>query len=86
MPDSYLPFPSTKKRRQTSRIITVEVGRRSAWLRGYGLARVLDEIGSPRMWCPRQKCLTVPVDRVDDVLAIVEFRDRRMVELTPVDR
>lgn len=80
-------FPQVRKRRSgASRAVTVEVGRRSAWLRGYGLAALLDEVGVPRMWCPFQKCLTCPVDRVDDVLALVEHRDNRVVELVAVDR
>ncbi|MGY1845531.1 hypothetical protein [Modestobacter sp. SYSU DS0875] len=83
----YLPFPKpTRRRRSTSRTVTVEVGKRSAWLRGAGIAPLLDEIESPRMWCPRHKCLTCPVDRVDDLLALLEHRDGRMVELTAVDR
>ncbi|MBY3552699.1 hypothetical protein [Modestobacter lapidis] len=87
MPDSYLPFPKQRRRRSGGdRMVSIEVGRRSAWMRGNGLASVLDEIGVPRMWCPRQKCLTCPVDRVDDILALVEHRDRRMVELVAVDR
>lgn len=69
-----------------SRDIRIEVGRRSAWIRGWGMAAVADEVGVPRMWCPRQKCLTVPVDRVDDILAIVETRGRRYVDLVAVDR
>lgn len=69
-----------------SRDVHIEVGRRSAWIRGWGLAAVADEIDCPRMWCPWEKCLTVPIDRVDDLLAIVETRGRRYVELVAVDR
>ena len=80
-------FSKPKRRRSGgSQIVTVEVGRRSAWLHGYGLAAVLDQVGVPRMWCPFHKCLTCPVDRVDDVLALVEHRHRRVVELMAVDR
>jgi hypothetical protein len=84
----YLPFPDGRRKRRSSgsRTVTVEVGRRSAWVRGHGMAQVLDQIECPRMWCPFQKALTMPVDRVDDLLAVVEFRDRRVVELTAVDR
>ena len=86
--DAYLPFPSRRSayRSAGTRSVTVEVGRRSAWLRGTGLAPVLDEIGVARMWCPFQKCLTCPVDRVDDVSAIVEHRQRRFVEVVAVSR
>ena len=74
------------KRQAPSRVITIEVGKRSAWLRGTGLAAVLDEIQSPRMWCPFEKALTCPIDRVDDLLAMLEHRDRRLVQLVTVDR
>ncbi|MDP9460711.1 MAG: hypothetical protein M3Q22_10840 [Actinomycetota bacterium] len=87
MSADFLPFPPAKRKRRTaSRVITIEVGRRSAWLRGTGLAKILEEVDCPRMWCWREKCLTVPVDRVDDILALVEHRDRRVVNLTAVDR
>jgi hypothetical protein len=66
--------------------VTVEVGHRSAWIRGYGLHRLLTELGMPHMWCPIQHCLTVPVDRVGDLLALLEHRDHRTVELAAVDR
>lgn len=66
--------------------VAVEVGARSAWVRGYGLHQLLTELDCPRMWCPLQHCLTVPVDRVGDLLALLEHRDRRTVELTAVDR
>jgi hypothetical protein len=83
-----LPFHSQRRRRSTvvDRAVDIEVGRRSAWIRGTGIARLLDEIASPRMWCPRQKCLTCPVDRVDDLLRLLEDREGRYVELTAVDR
>lgn len=66
--------------------VRIEVGRRSAWLHGYGLHRLLDELHSPWMWCPVQHCLTCPVDRVGDLLALIEHRDKRVVELLAVDR
>lgn len=67
----------------------IEVGARSAWFHGTGVASVLDEIGIARMrdWHPDRKgVLMCPVDRVDDVVAMLEYRDRRVVELTSVDR
>lgn len=67
--------------------VTVEVGPRVAALpRGYGLDRYLDEARIPSTWCPRRGCLTIPVDRVADLLALLELRDRRIVELLAVDR
>lgn len=66
--------------------VQIEVGRRSAWLHGYGLHRLLNELQCPVMWCPRYRCLTCPLDRVGDLLALLEHRDQRVVELTAVDR
>lgn len=69
--------------------VRVEVGARTCWLYGVGLARLLDELEIPRMrdWHPdRKRVLMCPVDRVGDVLALLEHRDRRIVELTTVDR
>lgn len=69
--------------------VRVEVGRTSAWLHGTGLAALLDELGVPRMWDwhpDRKRVLMCPVDRVDDVLAVVEWRDRRPIQLEAVDR
>jgi hypothetical protein len=83
-------FPTARQRRDGgSQTVTVEVGRTSAWLRGYGLAAILDEVGVPRMWDwhpDRKRVLMCPSDRVDDVLAILDHRDRRVVELVAVDR
>lgn len=72
--------------RRRSRVIRVEIGRRSAWLHGTGLAALLDAAGIPNMRCPFQKSLTCPVDRVDDLLALLEHRDGRVAELLAVDR
>jgi hypothetical protein len=74
------------RRRTRSRVVRIEVGRRSAWLHGAGLAAALDQAGIPRMWCPFHKALTCPVDRVDDLLALLEFRDGRVIDLQAVDR
>lgn len=69
----YLPVPKRRRRGcASSRPVTVEVGRRSAWLRGPGLVKMAEEVGSPRMWCPRKRCLTVTIDRVGDILAMLE--------------
>jgi hypothetical protein len=70
----------------TRATVTVEVGKRSGWIRGYGLHRLLAELDVPRMWCPVHHCLTVPVDRVGDLLALLEHRDHRVVEVTAVER
>jgi hypothetical protein len=84
--DTYLPFPRQTRRRRSFGPVRIEVGARSCWAYGPGLAGLLDEIGSPRMWCPFKKALTFPVDRCDDLLALLEHRDGRAVELTAVDR
>jgi hypothetical protein len=69
--------------------VRVEVGARSAWLYGAGLAGVCDELGVPQIrdWHPDRKgVLLVPIDWVADVLAIIEHREGRTVESTAVDR
>lgn len=90
MPDDLLPFPHPVRRRgRRSGAVRIEVGARSAWLYGAGLAAVLDEIAVPRMrdWRPGHKgTLMCPVDRVDDVLAIIEHREGRTADVTAVDR
>ncbi|MGY1830141.1 hypothetical protein ACI8AA_06875 [Geodermatophilus sp. SYSU D01180] len=69
--------------------VRVEIGRRnSAWLYGKGLARMLDELGIPhaRDWHPdRRRVLMCPVDRVGDLLALLEHRDKRVVEVMAVE-
>jgi hypothetical protein len=70
-------------------VVQIEVGKRSAWLRGTGLSAILDELGVPYMWDwhpDRKKVLMCPTDHVADVLALLEHRDGRFVELTAVDR
>lgn len=69
--------------------VRIEVGDRSCWLYGRGLARQLDELQIPYMrdWHPDRKgVLTCAVDRVGDLLAVLEFRDRRTVVVLAVDR
>ncbi len=87
MTAAWQPMPfQTPTARSTVRI---EVGSRTCWLYGAGLARLLDELGIPRMldWHPdRKRVLMCPVDRVDDLLTLLEYRDRRVVELRAVDR
>lgn len=78
--------PSRFEEPITRATVRVEVGRRSAWLHGAGLRRLLTELDCPAMWCPRYRCLTVPIDHVGDVLALLEHRDGRTLELSVVDR
>jgi hypothetical protein len=72
----------------TRSTVRVEIGARSCWLYGTGLTRRLIELDIPRMrdWHPDRKgVLMCPVDRVGDLLALLEYRDR-VVELSAVDR
>ncbi len=78
-----------RRRRSASRLVRVEVGARSAWWYGTGVAAAMEEIGVPRMrdWHPDRKgVLMCAIDRVDDVLAVIEYRDGRAIELSAVDR
>ncbi len=79
----------SRKRRETrARHLTVEVGRRTAWLAvaGVGLVDVLDYVQTPRQWDHRRRQWMVPVDRVDDVLARCEHQLHMTVTVTAVDR
>ncbi len=67
--------------------VHIEVGRRSAWLYGRGLHAAVNKLRIPFMWCPRFKCLTVPIDHVGDLLAYLEHGERRRhVTVEAVDR
>ena len=73
----------------TRSTVRIEVGARSCWLYGTGLTKLLDELGIPRMrdWHPDRKgTVMCAVDRVGDLLALLEHRDKRVVELSTVDR
>lgn len=80
--------PKRKSRTARAGHLTVEVGRRTAWLSmdGMGLVDVLDYIGTPRQWDHRRRQWMVPVDRADDVLARCEHQLRMTVTVTAVDR
>lgn len=62
----------------------VEVGRRSAWLRGVP-RNLINRLNIPVMYCPVQKCWTVPRARADEVIAHYEGRGIR-VSVREVDR
>ena len=76
------------RKRRGPRHLTVEVGRRTAWLSmdGTGLVAVLDFVQTPRQWDHRRRQWMVPVDRVDDVLARCEHQLGMAVTVTAVDR
>lgn len=91
MSDTYLPLRRQSRRRRSFEPVLIEVGARSAWGYGAGLAALLDEIESPRMWDPvrshgRTKVVTFPIDRTDDLVTLLEHRENRPVEIVVVDR
>lgn len=63
-------------KRAGSRVVEVEVGRRTAWFTGTGVAAALDDLGIPRMRCPHTRRVCCPVDRVDDAIAYLQHRQR----------
>ncbi|MGX5653653.1 hypothetical protein ACWKWC_02655 [Geodermatophilus nigrescens] len=65
--------------------VRIEVGRTTCWLYGADLVRLLRQLGVPGQPAP-DGALACPLDRVGDVLAALEWRHRRPVELTAVDR
>lgn len=72
--------------RSQSRVVEVQVGKRTAYFTGSGVAAVLDQLGIPRMRCPYTRRVCCPVDRADDAIAYMEHRQRRVVSLVAVDR
>lgn len=66
--------------------VRVELGRRTAYLTGPGVAEAVRLAGSPSMRCPKRKALCCPIDRVSDVLAVVEGVQGRRVELIEAER
>lgn len=90
MRDARLPLPHpTRRRGRRSGPVRIELSGRSAWLHGVGLASTLDELAIPHMWDwhpERKGTLVCPADRVDDLLAILEYREGRTVELSTVAR
>jgi len=66
--------------------VRVELGRRTAWLSGPGVAEALRLAGSPSMRCPKRRVWCCPVDRVSDVLAVVEGVQGRRIELVEAER
>lgn len=76
-----MPDPSPRVRSRRRGVVHIDVGRRSAWLTGAGLAAVLDDLGVPHMRCPHRHQLTCPIDRLDDVIAYLEHRDGRRIEV-----
>jgi hypothetical protein len=69
----------------SARRLHVELYRNTARLYGGRVPQLLDlaEI-SARMYDRSRKCWTVSADRVDDVLVIAEYRERRFVTVEEV--
>ena len=75
------------RRPARSRVIRMEVGPRNlSHLQGAGLTAVIDELGVPYMRDLRGEVLCCPSNRLDDVLAVLEYRDGRAIDLAAVDR
>jgi hypothetical protein len=68
--------------RRLSRVVEVEVGKRTAYFTGTGVTAVLDQLGIPRMRCPITRRVCCPIDRADDAIAYMEYRQRRVVTVT----
>ncbi len=78
---------TARAKRDSSRVVRVEVGsRNSSYLYGRGLHLVLNELGVPHIWDPVRESLCCPTNRLDDVLAVLEHRDRRVIDLQLVNR
>lgn len=59
--------------------LRIEVGpRHTAWVRGRGAVRLTDRLGVPRQWDQAEGCWTIPARRVQDLVADLERRKRRV--------
>jgi len=69
------------------RTLTVEIGRRTGWLTGWGVVDLLNRTGCDRrQWDHIRRMWMIPVDRVSDVLALAEHADSRPTIVVSVDR
>jgi hypothetical protein len=88
--DEQVPEPAPRRRRSRGPVL-IEVGSRSCWTNSPGVYAVCEEIGVPYMWDPyrshgRNRTLTFPVDRADDVITALEHREHRRVTVEAVTR
>ncbi len=74
---------SGQSRRQPVR---VELGRRTAFFYGPGAYDALTRAEVPRMRCPTRRVWCCPIDRVSDVLVVIEHVQGRRVELVEAER
>ena len=79
--------PDRRGDRWTSdRTLHVEVGRRTAWLHGGKITRLLNRAGvDRRMWDHLSRTWCIPVDRVDDLLVYAEHFEGRFCTVEAVD-
>ncbi|MDP9459333.1 MAG: hypothetical protein M3Q22_03460 [Actinomycetota bacterium] len=67
--------------------LRVEIYRNTARLYGPRVPLLLDAAGvDARMYDRARGCWTVPANRVDDVLCMAEYRQRRFITVEEVDR
>ncbi len=59
--------------------IHIEITKRSAYVSGPGAWGLVDALGLPRMKCPTRKTLMISASRVDDLVAFIEARTKRVV-------
>lgn len=61
--------------------IHIEVVKRSAYVTGAGAWGLVQALGLPSMKCPHRKTLMIPASRVDDLVAFIEHRTHRLVDV-----
>lgn len=67
--------------------LRVELYRHTARLRGARILQLLDKAGvEPRMYDRANGCWTILLPRVDDVICVAEYQQRRFVTVAEVDR
>jgi hypothetical protein len=67
--------------------LRVELYRNTARLYGPRVLQLIDEAGvDARMYDRALGCWTVPANRVDDVICMAEYRQKRFVTVEEVDR
>lgn len=78
------PGKSTLK---TNTALTIECGKRTAWLHGEGIPRLLRQARITRKaWDANKRCWSIPIALIWDILPVAEKAQRREVNLVEVDR
>lgn len=84
------PVPRTRRRRRNpppGTVLRVRVGRRTVWLTGPDVQRLLDDAGvTRRQWDHLTSTWAIPVAALDGLLAYAEDTQRRAVTVEAVDR